>query len=171
MVAGAFGGWRGRGPEGSGRGGDARSRDRLRRPDRVPGGGGRGRPPCRGAGARRRRRRRRAPLRAGLLGPATPPKGGRDRPGTQPRPGDPERSCGRRGRSSPAPSATCNAGTVEFLVAADGALRVHRDEPAHPGRAHGHRGGHRRSTSSRPSSRSRPAQHWPTSASPRTASR
>ena len=37
-----------------------------------------------------------------------------------------------------------NAGTVEFLLAPDGSLRVHRDEPADPGRAHGDRGGHRR---------------------------
>ncbi len=37
-----------------------------------------------------------------------------------------------------------NAGTVEFLLDPDGQLRLHRDEPAHPGRAHGDRGGHRR---------------------------
>ena len=37
-----------------------------------------------------------------------------------------------------------NAGTVEFLLDPDGRLRLHRDEPAHPGRAHGDRGGHRR---------------------------
>ena len=36
-----------------------------------------------------------------------------------------------------------NAGTVEFLVDADGQLLLHRGEPAHPGRAHRHRGGHR----------------------------
>ena len=38
----------------------------------------------------------------------------------------------------------CNAGTVEFLVDPRRPPRVHRDEPAHPGRAHRHRGGHRR---------------------------
>ena len=38
---------------------------------------------------------------------------------------------------------TC-AGTVEFLLDEARQARVHRDEPAHPGRAHGHRGGHRR---------------------------
>ncbi|MBA8847782.1 pyruvate carboxylase [Yonghaparkia alkaliphila] len=41
-----------------------------------------------------------------------------------------------------------NAGTVEFLLdtagGARGRARVHRDEPAHPGRAHGDRGDHRR---------------------------
>ncbi len=37
-----------------------------------------------------------------------------------------------------------NAGTVEFLLDPAGQLRLHRDEPAHPGRAHGDRGGHRR---------------------------
>ena len=36
-----------------------------------------------------------------------------------------------------------NAGTVEFLLGEDGRYVLHRDEPAHPGRAHGHRGGHR----------------------------
>ena len=37
-----------------------------------------------------------------------------------------------------------NAGTVEFLLDPRRQLRLHRDEPPHPGRAHGHRGGHRR---------------------------
>ena len=37
-----------------------------------------------------------------------------------------------------------NAGTVEFLVDPDGNYVLHRDEPAHPGRAHRDRGGHRR---------------------------
>ena len=37
-----------------------------------------------------------------------------------------------------------NAGTVEFLVDPWPATRLHRDEPAHPGRAHGDRGDHRR---------------------------
>ena len=37
-----------------------------------------------------------------------------------------------------------NAGTVEFLLDAARRLRLHRDEPADPGRAHGDRGGHRR---------------------------
>ena len=37
-----------------------------------------------------------------------------------------------------------NAGTVEFLLDPHGQLRLHRDEPPHPGRAHGDRGGHRR---------------------------
>ena len=37
-----------------------------------------------------------------------------------------------------------NAGTVEFLVDADaGAVLLHRGQPAHPGRAHRHRAGHR----------------------------
>ena len=37
-----------------------------------------------------------------------------------------------------------NAGTVEFLLDPRGQLRLHRDEPPHPGRAHRDRGGHRR---------------------------
>ena len=37
-----------------------------------------------------------------------------------------------------------NAGTVEFLVDLEtGRVVLHRGEPAHPGRAHGHRGDHR----------------------------
>ena len=41
-------------------------------------------------------------------------------------------------------SATQRAGTVEFLVDADTRrVLLHRGQPAHPGRAHGHRGGHR----------------------------
>ena len=37
-----------------------------------------------------------------------------------------------------------NAGTVEFLLDPRRQLRLHRDEPPDPGRAHGHRGDHRR---------------------------
>ena len=37
-----------------------------------------------------------------------------------------------------------NAGTVEFLLRHARAPRIHRDEPADPGRAHRHRGDHRR---------------------------
>ncbi len=36
-----------------------------------------------------------------------------------------------------------NAGTVEFLVDATRPSLLHRGQPAHPGRAHRHRGGHR----------------------------
>ena len=36
-----------------------------------------------------------------------------------------------------------NAGTVEFLVGDGRRLLLHRGQPAHPGRAHGHRGDHR----------------------------
>ena len=50
----------------------------------------------------------------------------------------------RRGRASPREIGYRNAGTVEFLLDPHGQLRLHRDEPAHPGRAHGDRGGHRR---------------------------
>jgi pyruvate carboxylase len=55
--------------------------------------------------------------------------------------------------SAPTPSRSrrrigyVNAGTVEFLLDTAGerpGARLHRDEPADPGRAHGDRGGHRR---------------------------
>ena len=58
-----------------------------------------------------------------------------------------------------------NAGTVEFLRRPGRPARLHRDEPADPGRAHGHRGGHRRRPGQSPAAdrvgrdagRSRPA--------------
>ena len=49
-------------------------------------------------------------------------------------------------------------------------LRLHRDEPAHPGRAHGHRGGHRRRPGQRPAADRRRARPWPTWACARTPS-
>ncbi len=51
-------------------------------------------------------------------------------------------SCGAAHRR--APSATLNAGTVEFLHGRrHRPVLLHRGQPAHPGRAHGDRGGHR----------------------------
>ena len=123
----------------------ARGGGRLRRPDRLHR-AGRGRPAAhRGADPRRRDRRRgrrHPPLRARLLGAAPPPEGRRDRPRPGPRPRAPRphvRRCGalrprdrlqerRHRRVPPRPARS---------------LRLHRDEPAHPGRAHGDRGGHR----------------------------
>ena len=49
-------------------------------------------------------------------------------------------------------------------------LRLHRDEPADPGRAHGHRGGHRRRPRRHRRCGSRRARPSPTSAWPRTTS-
>ena len=50
----------------------------------------------------------------------------------------------RRRRAWPARFGYDNAGTVEFLYDLDTQRMVfHRDEPAHPGRAHGHRSHHR----------------------------
>ena len=83
------------------------------------------------------------PLRARLLRPATAPEGRRDRAGAAPRPGPPDEDVRGRGevraahrlpqrrhrRVPPGPRRQ---------------LRLHRDEPAHPGRAHRDRGGHRR---------------------------
>ena len=63
-----------------------------------------------------------------------------------------------------------NAGTVEFLLDPQRPLRLHRDEPAHPGRAHGDRGGHRRRPRAVADADRRPAPPSPTSASPRTPS-
>ena len=89
---------------------------------------------------------RRAPLRARLLGAAPPPEGRRDRPGAAPRPTSSAQRDLRATRSRSRTSiGYVNAGTVEFLLdRGRQAALLHRDEPAHPGRAHGHRGGHRR---------------------------
>ena len=111
---------------------------------------------------------RHPPLRARLLGAAPPPEG-RSR---SPRRRTSTRSCGTG--SAPTPSRSpahigyVNAGTVEFLLDERGQPRLHRDEPAHPGRAHGHRGGHRRRPGASPSCGSPPARPWPTWTSRRT---
>ena len=74
----------------------------------------------------------------------------------------------RRRARSPAQIGYVNAGTVEFLLDERRQLRLHRDEPAHPGRAHGHRGGHRRRPGAAPSCGSPPARRSPTWACART---
>ena len=85
---------------------------------------------------------RRPPPRARLLGAAAQPEGGRDRAGA----GSRRRRCASA--SSPTRSKLAraagyvNAGTVEFLVAPETRRALlHRVQPAHPGRAHGHRAG------------------------------
>ena len=123
---------------------DAGGRICLRRPDGVPRAGGGRAASHRGADPGRRRGQRHPPLRAGLLGAAPPPEGGRA--------GARRRTWTRRCASGSAPTPSrspeqigyINAGTVEFLRRRAGPARVHRDEPADPGGAHGHRGGHRR---------------------------
>ena len=84
------------------------------------------------------------PLRARLLGAAAPPEGRRDRA----RAATSTPSCATGSAptrcASPREIGYRNAGTVEFLLDPRRQLRLHRDEPADPGRAHGHRGGHRR---------------------------
>ena len=65
-------------------------------------------------------------------------------PAPEPRPGRSASGCARTRCGSPREIGYRNAGTVEFLLDPARQLRLHRDEPAHPGRAHGDRGGHRR---------------------------
>ena len=50
-----------------------------------------------------------------------------------------------------------SAGTIEGLLTPDGRLLLHGDEHAHPGRAHGHRGGDRNRPRPRAGAGSRPA--------------
>ncbi len=124
------------------RGGPARGRVGLRRPDALPR-GGRGQPAAhRGAGAGRQHRRGRPPLRARLLAAASPPEGRRDRPGAQPRRRHARADVRRRRRLRPLDRLRQRRhGRVPPRRGRT--LRLHRDEPPHPGRAHGHRGGHR----------------------------
>ena len=132
-----------RGPARVARGLHARGRVGVRRPDRLPR-GGRGQPaPHRGADPRGRGGQRDPPVRAGLLGAATPPEGRRDRPRAQPRP--------RAARADVRPRRRVRQGDRlrqrghrRVPARPRRPLRLHRDEPAHPGRAHRHRGDHRR---------------------------
>ena len=124
------------------RGRPARGRVGLRRPDALPR-GGRGQPAAhRGPGARRQHRRGRPPLRARLLAAAAPPEGRRDRAGPEPRRRDPRPDVRRRRRVRPLDRLR-QRGHRRVPPRRGRPLRLHRDEPAHPGRAHGDRGGHR----------------------------
>ena len=86
------------------------------------------------------------PARARLLRAAPPPESHRNRPVRRPRPDAVrERIVRGRRRAWRARSRYDNAGTVEFLYDLDTQRMVlHRDESAHPGRAHRHRSHHRR---------------------------
>ncbi len=89
--------------------------DRLRRPRRLPREVHPQGQAHRGPAPRRPARQPRPPLRARLLGPAPAPEGHRDRPGLQPRPGDPRRrsatppsrSAGTSATTTPGPSSSC----------------------------------------------------------------
>ena len=98
--------------------------------------------PHRDPGARRRQRRCDPSRRARLLAaaPASEGLGGRPLPG-------PQRRRARSASAASSPTAMrelsyAGAGTVEFLYE-DGAVLLHRDEHAHPGRASGDRDDHR----------------------------
>ena len=122
----------------------AEARRRLRRPAPVRRALHRRRPPRRGADRRRHARRRRPPRRARLLGPAPLPEGHRGGPRAVAHAGRARGAHRRRGRLRRARSATVNLGTVEFMVdAATGEHFFLEVQLPHPGRAPGHRGGHR----------------------------
>ena len=69
----------------------------------------------------------------------------RDRPGPEPGPGRPRPHLRRRRRVRP-PHRLRQRRHGGVPARRARTARVHRDEPAHPGRAHRHRGGHRPST-------------------------
>ena len=128
-------GRRGRAPRGAGG---------VRQRRRLPGALRRARPAHRGAAPRRPARQPGPPVRARLLGAAAAPEGRRDRP----RAATSTRASATRSATRPCASARearyDNAGTVEFLRRRrHGRVLLHRGQPADPGRAHRHRGGHR----------------------------
>ena len=74
---------------------------------------------------------------------APAPEGHRDRPGPQPVRRTAQQDLRRRGGVRP-PDRLLLRRHRRVPARRARPLRVHRDEPAHPGRAHGHRGDHRR---------------------------
>ncbi len=153
------------------RGGDARGGVGVRRRHRLPRAGG-GRPAAhRGADPRRRRRATSCTSSSGTA----------------------RCSAGTRRSSRSRPRRTCRAGAARADLRGRGALRdadrlrqrghrrvparrrrqprLHRDEPAHPGGAHGHRGGHRRRPGRGADADRVGATPSPISACPRTRSR
>ena len=127
--------------------GHARGRGRLRRSDRVHRAGGGPAAAHRGTDPGRYPWQRHAPVRAGLLHPAPAPEGGGDRSGPQHHRGT-ARSAVRRRDSLRAFAQLflCRHGRVPGgdRGRTGRPARLHRDEPADPGRAHRHRGDHRR---------------------------
>ena len=130
------------------------------------------RPPHRGAGARRRHRRgRRTWASASAASSAATRSWSRSprRPGCRPRCAsgciDGGRGAWRRRvalRAASAPSSSC----VDAPTTTD-PVRLHRGQRPPAGRAHGHRGGHRRRPRRGCSCGSPAGPRWPTSASPR----
>ena len=122
----------------------AEARRGLRRRARVPGALS-----CDAAGTSKCRcwataRRRHPPGRARLLGAAPLPEAHRGDAGAGPVGGACARAARRPRCASPTRLHYRGAGTVEFLVDASASdFYLSRDERAHPGRASGHRGGHR----------------------------
>ena len=101
------------------------------------------RAPHRGAGVRRPARQCRASRRARLLGAAAAPEADR---GSRPRLPSMRRCARSSARAAVALAKAVNyvgAGTVEFLLDADGRFLLHGDEHAAAGRASGDRGDHR----------------------------
>ncbi len=110
-------------------------------------------------------RQRRAPARAGLLGAAPAPEGRRDRPGAQPRSGDPQGDVRRRGQVRRVDQLLLRRHR-RVPARRRRPLRLHRDEPAHPGRAHRDRGGHQRRPRAGADADRRRRRPWPSSTSP-----
>ncbi len=128
---------------GGDRSGQSRSGVGVRGCDGVPRAGGDQPPPHRGADPGRHAGQRDPSVRARLQRAAPPPEGHRVGAGAEPRSGAARADLRRRGGVRP-PDRLQLRGHGGVPARRAWSARVHRDEPAHPGRAHGHRGDHRR---------------------------
>ena len=149
------------------RGGQPRSRVGVRRSDGLPRTGRAQPAPHRGSDPGRHARQRDPPLTSGTAGAAAPPEG--RRAGARP---NLPRSCGqdlrRRGGVRPAYRLQLRGhGGIPARRARP--ARLHRDEPADPGRAHRHRGDHRRRPGLQPDADRGAARPWTTWACGRTS--
>ena len=135
---------------GQGARGPARGAERLRQRRGLPREADPERPPRRGAGPRRQARRALPPLGARLLGAAAQPEGRRARAGAVPQPGAARGALRARAEDRPGGGLRVR----RHRRVPDGPrhrrLLLHRGQPAHPGRAHRHRGGDRHRHRPRP---------------------
>jgi hypothetical protein len=97
----------------------------------------------RGADPRRPARQRHPPARARLLRPAPPPEGDRGRAQLRPAGARRARTVRRRRADGPRDPLRQRRHRRVPLRPRPARVVLHRDEPAHPGRAHGDRGDHR----------------------------
>ena len=128
----------------------ARGPERLRQRRGLPREDDRQRPPRRGADHRRQDGHHLPPLGARLLRPAPQPEGRRARPRPLPHPGAARPRLLPRPQDRPRRQLRVRRHRRVPHRPRLGRLLLHRGEPARPGRAHRHRGGHRHRHRPRP---------------------